>query len=176
MAASDPPRGRHLPDARWLGLVAKVSTLLVVVALLGLLVRAGIDVIIESERTALALAEQNLRNLVWLEAQRVLAREGPAGLPPLAGQDPRQWAEPGGSPAGPGPPPYDPAALAAGLRERWHFDPRHGELVYRSDWLPGGERRWRVELVFDGADSPTPGLPRDLRLVPRPPRDERAGR
>ncbi|MBS3896306.1 hypothetical protein [Silanimonas sp.] len=172
MAGSGRPSGRHLPDARWLGTVARVATLLLVVTLLGLLVRAGIDIIVESERTALDLAETNLRNLVWLEAQRTLAREGPAGLPPLAGQDPRQWAEPGGSPAGPGAAPHDPEAVAAGLRERWHFDERRGELVYRSGWLPGGERRWRVELMFDGADSPTPGLPRNLRLVQRPPRGD----
>lgn len=170
MAGKDGLRPPHLPDAGWLGWVARVSALLVVVSLLGLLLRAGIDLIVEGERTALALAETNLRNLVWLEAQRVLAREGPAGLPRLAGQDPRQWAAPGGSPAGPGAAPHDPEAVAAGLRERWHFDPRRGELVYHSAWLPGGERRWRVELVFDGSDSATPGLARDLRLVQRPPR------
>jgi len=163
-----------LPDARWLAKAASISTLLLAVALLGLLARVSIDVLIESERIALGQAEINLRNLVWLEAQRTLAREGPAGLPALAGRDPRQWAEPGGSPVGPGAPPFDTEAVAAGLRERWHFDPRRGELVYRSGWLPGGERRWRVELEFDGADSPTPGLPRSLRLVQRPPRsDER---
>lgn len=172
MAGSGMPSGRHLPDVRWLGMVARVATLLLVVILLGFLARAGIDIIVESERTALELAETNLRNLVWLEAQRVLAREGPAGLPPLAGQDPRQWAAPGGSPAGPGAAPHDPEAVAAGLRERWHFDEGRGELVYRSGWLPGGERRWRVELMFDGADSPTPGLPRNLRLVQRPPRGD----
>lgn len=150
--------------AGWLRQISRVLSLLLIAVMLGLLLQSGLRVIAESEALALDLAEQNLRNLVWLQAQRTLAREGSAGLRPLAGQDPRQWAAAHGSPAGPGPRPHDPQALATGLRERWFFDPARGELVYRSRWIEGGERRWTVVLVVDPADSPTPGLPRDLRL------------
>lgn len=163
---------RHLADARWLAKVARSGTLVVVVALLGVLVRAGVDVVVESERTALDLAETNLRHLVWLEARRVLAREGLAGLHRLEGQDPRQWGEAGGSPVAPVAAPFDAGAVGAGMRERWRFDASRRELVYHAAWLPGGERRWRVQLVVDGADSPTPGLVRDVELVRRPPRYE----
>lgn len=169
MASPGAAAERRLPHSRWWGKAAWSGTLVVVVALIGMFGRAGVDVANESERTALELAETNLRNLVWLEAQRVLAGEGPKGLRALEGQDPRQWGASGGSPVAPGLPPYDAEAVAAGLRERWRFDRARGELVYRAEWLPGGERRWRVELVLDAADSPTPGLARDLRLVSRPP-------
>ena len=91
MASPGAAAERRLPHSRWWGKAAWSGTLVVVVALIGMFGRAGVDVANESERTALELAETNLRNLVWLEAQRVLAREGPKGLRALEGQDPRQW-------------------------------------------------------------------------------------
>ena len=157
-------------DAGWLRQLSRVLVLLMLVALAAVLFRAGRDVLSEGERMALQMAEQNLENLVWLEAKRAVNEEGVDGLRRRAGQDPRVWARdrlstlpmaerPGG-------------ALPAWAEERWSFDASRGELVYRPAWLDGGERRWRVELAVDGVDSPTPGLARDLLLVrvsdPRP--------
>ncbi|GAB3735662.1 hypothetical protein GCM10028794_15390 [Silanimonas algicola] len=153
-------------NAGWLRQVNRAVTLLIVVVLSTLLFRAGRDVLAEGERMALGLAEQNLENLVWLEGKRVVVEEGVAGLERRAGSDPRRWAQdrlsalpaeavPGG-------------ALPSWAEERWTFDAARGELVYRVTWLEGGDRRWRVELLRDGVDSSTPGLARDLLLVPVP--------
>jgi len=151
--------------AGWSRQVSRALTLLLIAVLLALLLRAGQNILGESERIALDLAERNLRNLVWLEARRVTAEEGVAGLRLRAGQDPRPWAEqrigtrhPVGPPAGP---------LSEWAEQRWSFDADRGELVYHPAWMRGGERRWRVELREDGVDSPTPGLARDLFLVRR---------
>ncbi len=151
-------------NAGWLRQVNRAVSLLIVVVLATLLFRAGRDVLAEGERLALGLAEQNLENLVWLEGKRVVAEEGIAGLERRAGSDPRRWAQDrlAALPAGeiPGGP------LPSWADERWSFDAARGELVYRVTWLEGGDRRWRVELVLDRVESSTPGLARDLLLVP----------
>lgn len=150
-------------NAGWLRHVNRAVSLLIVVVLVTLLFRAGRDILAEGERMALDLAEQNLENLVWLEGKRVVAEEGVAGLEQRAGSDPRTWAQdrvaalrPEERPGGP---------LPSWADDRWTFDPVRGELVYRVTWLDGGDRRWRVEVFRDGADSSTPGLARDLLLV-----------
>ena len=150
-------------NAGWLRHVTRAVGLLIVVVLAALLFRAGRDILAEGERMALDLAEQNLENLVWLEGKRVLAEEGAEGLVRRAGSDPRAWAQdrmaalrPEEMPGGP---------LPSWAEERWTFDAARGELVYRVAWLDGGDRRWRVVLVRDGAGSPTPDLARDLLLV-----------
>ena len=150
-------------NAGWLRQVSRALSLLIIVVLATLLFRAGRDILGEGERMALDLAEQNLENLVWLEGKRVVAEEGVAGLQRRAGSDPRAWAQdrvaalrPEDVPGGP---------LPSWADERWSFDAARGELVYRVTWLEGGDRRWRVELLLDGAGSPTPGLARDLLLV-----------
>lgn len=150
-------------DAGWLRQLSRVLVLVMVVALAAVLFRAGRDVLAEGERMALQMAEQNLENLVWLEAKRAVNEEGVEGLRRRAGQDPRLWARDrlaalpiAERPGGP---------LPEWAEDRWSFDAARGELVYQPTWLDGGERRWRVILVADGADSPTPGLARDLLLV-----------
>ncbi len=149
--------------AGWLRQVSRALSLLIIVVLVTLLFRAGRDILAEGERMALDLAEKNLENLVWLEGKRVVGEEGVDGLRRRAGSDPRTWAQdrlasvrPDEQPAGP---------LPAWADDRWSFDAARGELVYRVTWLDGGDRRWRVELLVDGAGSPTPGLARDLLLV-----------
>jgi hypothetical protein len=150
-------------NAGWLRHVSRALSLLIIAVLVVLLFRAGRDILAEGERMALDLAEQNLENLVWLEGKRVVAEEGVAGLQRRVGSDPRTWAQdrvgalrPDEQPGG---------LLPAWADDRWAFDATRGELVYRVTWLEGGDRRWRVELVVDGAGSPTPGLARDLLLV-----------
>ncbi len=150
-------------NAGWLRHVNRAVSLLIVVVLLTPLFRAGRDILAEGERMALDLAEQNLENLVWLEAKRVVAEEGMGGLERRAGSDPRGWAQDrlaavplADRPTGP---------LPAWADERWRFDPARGELVYRVTWLEGGDRRWRVAVYRDDAGSSTPGLARDLLLV-----------
>lgn len=149
--------------AGWLRQLSRAMALLVIVLLVALLFRAGRAALAEGEQMALDMAEQNLEDLVWLEAKRALAEEGVDGLRRRAGGDPRRWAQdriatlrPGDLPAGP---------LPEWAAERWSFDAARGELVYRPAWLEGGERRWRVDLQQDDANSPTPGLARDLLLV-----------
>ncbi len=149
-------------DAGWLKLVSRALALLIVVVLIVLLFMAGRSVLAEGERLALGLAEKHLENLVWLEGKRALAEGGVDGLRSRAGSDPRTWAQdrllavrPSDAPAGPMP------EWAGG---RWTFDAIRGELVYRALWLPEGDHRWRVHLLVDGVDSPTPGLARDLLL------------
>ena len=149
--------------AGWVRQVTRAVSLLIVVVLATLLFRAGRDILAEGERMALDLAEQNLENLVWLEGKRVLAEEGRDGLAARAGSDPRAWAQ--DRMAALRPEEIPGGALPSWADERWAFDAAKGELVYRVTWLDGGDRRWRVELVRDGADSPTPGLVRDLQLV-----------
>lgn len=150
-------------NAGWLRHVNRAVSLLIIVVLVTLLFRAGRDILAEGERMALDLAEQNLKNLVWLEGKRVVAEEGVEGLRRRAGSDPRSWAQdrlaglrPDEMPAGP---------LPQWADERWTFDAARGELVYRVTWLEGGDRRWRVALLQDDAGSSTPGLARDLLLV-----------
>ena len=149
--------------AGWLRQLSRAMALLIIVVLVALLFRAGREALAEGEQMALDMAEQNLEDLVWLEARRALAEEGVEGLRRRAGQDPRLWARDrlaalpiAERPAGP---------LPEWAEERWSFNAARGELVYQPTWLDGGERRWRVVLVEDGADSPTPGLARDLLLV-----------
>lgn len=150
-------------NAGWLRQVSRALSLLIVVVLLALLFRGGRAVLAEGERMALGMAEKHLENLVWLEAKRAIGEEGIESLRRRAGQDPRAWARdrialarPGDAPAGP---------LPDWADERWSFDPRSGELRYSTTWIEGGEVRWRVMLVEEGADGPTPGQPRDLVLV-----------
>ena len=150
-------------NAGWLRQVSRALALVIVVILLALLFRAGRSVLAEGERMALDLAEEHLEDLVWLEGKRALAVEGVEGLRRRAGTDPRAWAQdrlasarPDDVPAG---------ALPDWADERWSFDAARGELVYRAAWIEDGDRRWRVDLQVDGADSPTPGLARDLLLV-----------
>jgi len=150
-------------SAGWLRHVNRAVSLLIIVVLLTLLFRAGRDILAEGERMALDLAEQNLKNLVWLEGKRVVAEEGVDGLRRRAGSDPRTWAQDRLADLRPDERPGGPLPSWAG--ERWTFDPARGELVYRVTWLDGGDRRWRVALVQDSAESPTPGLARDLLLV-----------
>lgn len=149
-------------DAGWLKLLSRALGLLIVVVLIGLLFQAGRSVLAEGERLALGLAEEHLEDLVWLEGKRALAEEGVDGLRRRAGSDPRTWAQdrllavrPSDAPAGP---------LPEWADDRWTFDAARGELVYRALWLPEGDHRWRIRLLVDGVDSPTPGLARDLRL------------
>lgn len=150
-------------DARrnlgWQRLFARMAALLLILLLVGVLVRSALGVIARAETVGLELAEQNLRNLVWLKAQRTVAAEGMAGLPALAGQDPRPWGDAGDA-AGPG----GATTLQTEMDRRWSFDSASGELVYRSSWLEEGERRWRVVLIGEGAGGPTPGLARGLLL------------
>lgn len=150
-------------NAGWLRLLVRVMGLVIMVALSVFLLGAGRSALAEGERLALELAEQNLRNLVWLEGKRVAGEEGVEGLQRRAGGDPRAWAKdriaagrPGDAPAG---------ALPAWADDRWRFDPVRGELVYTPTWMPGGPIRWKVVLQVDGVDSSTPGLARDLLLV-----------
>ena len=150
-------------DAGWLRQLSRVLVLLMVVMLVAVLFRAGRDVLAEGERMALQMAEQNLENLVWLEAKRVVNEEGVEVLRRRAVQDPRVWARDRLSSLPMAERPGD--ALPAWAEDRWSFDDTRGELVYRPSWIEGGERRWRVELIEDGADSLTPGLARDLLLV-----------
>ncbi|HAI60210.1 MAG TPA: hypothetical protein DCM32_10095 [Xanthomonadaceae bacterium] len=157
------PAGYATTDAGWLRQVSRALALLIVVALVVLLLRIGRDVLAEGERMALRMAEQNLENLVWLEGKRALVEEGAAGLHRRAGGDPRAWAQDRLATV--------PAAdlptgkLPAWAEQNWSFDAASGELRYTPAWLPGGVRRWRVELVRDGVESPSPGLARDLLLV-----------
>lgn len=151
-------------NAGWLRQVNRAVSLLVVVVLATLLFRAGRDILVEGERMALELAEQNLENLVWLEGKRVVAEEGVAGLQRRAGSDPRTWAQDRMASLGPDAVPGGP--LPSWAEDRWRFDAARGELVYRVTWLDGGDRRWRVEVLRDGDESSTPGLARDLLLVP----------
>lgn len=153
--------------AGWLRQLSRALALLIVVVLVAVLFRAGREVLAEGEQMALGMAEQNLEDLVWLEAQRALAEEGIEGLHRRAGGDPRRWAQDRLATARPGDLPAGPLPEWAG--ERWRFDGQRGELVYEPVWMAGGERRWRVELQQDGVDSMTPGLARDLLLVRRDP-------
>jgi len=146
-------------DLGWQRLFARMAALLLILLLVGVLVRSALDVIARAETVSLELAEQNLRNLVWLKAQRTVAAQGVAGLPALAGQDPRPWADVFGV-AGSG----GATTLQTEMDRRWSFDSTSGELAYRSSWLEEGERRWRVELIVEGAEGPTPGLARGLQL------------
>lgn len=148
-------------DARWLRLLVRVLVLMIISALVVVLLRGARDGLAEGERMALDMAERNLKNVVWLEAQRTIANEGVAALESRAGKDPRAWMRPlnaneGGAPT---------EAMAEFVEARWSFDEKRGELVYRADWLPAGDRRWRVELVRDGDGKPPLGLARDLLLV-----------
>ena len=154
--------------AGWLRQLSRAMALLIIVVLVALLFRAGREALAEGEQMALDMAEQNLEDLVWLEARRALAEEGVEGLRRRAGGDPRTWAQDRIGTLRPDDLPTGPLPEWAG--ERWYFDARRGELVYRPVWMSGGERRWRVELQQDGVDSPTPGLARDLLVVRiRPP-------
>lgn len=158
--------------AGWARHTSRAVGLVIIVALMGLLFRSATAVLAEGERLALDMAEQNLRDLVWLEGKRVLAEEGAAGLERRAGSDPRAWAQDrlAARPAG------DDLAgpLPAWAEERWRFDAARGELVYAATWIEDGDRRWRVVLQRDSAGTPTDRVARDLLLVrvdgPAPPR------
>lgn len=151
-------RARASLDARRIRHLSRVLALLLVALLAALLLRAGRDVLAEGERMALQMAEQHLENLVWLEGQRALAEEGPAGLQRRAGTDPRRWPQDrlSAPPAG---------GVPTWVDARWTYDDASGELRYHPAWLPGGVWRWRVEARREGVDSPSPGLARDLLLV-----------
>ena len=146
-------------DLGWQRLFARMAALLLILLLVGVLVRSALNVIARAETVSLELAEQNLRNLVWLKAQRTVAAQGVVGLPALAGQDPRPWADAVGV-AGFG----AATTLQTEMDRRWTFDSASGELVYRSSWLEEGERRWRVVIVAEGADGPTSRLARGVQL------------
>lgn len=152
--------------AGWSRRLSHAVVLLVLALLAAVLLRAGHAVLAEGEALALDMAERHLRNLVWLEGQRTLAREGVAGLAARVGQDPRAWAEPW--PAELVPPPMGRAAAPA-MASRWRFDTARGELVYTPAWLPEPERRWRVVLPSNGDGSPTPYLAPGLLLERVPP-------
>lgn len=165
MRPSDRP-GLATTHAGWLRQINRAASLLIVIVLLALLFRAGREALAEGERMALGLAEQHLQNLVWLEAKRVIAEEGITGLQRRVGQDPRVWAR--GGIAVELPETVRQAGLPGWAEERWSFDAIRGELHYQATWIEDGDARWRVELVKDGLDSPSPGLARDLRLVRLP--------
>jgi len=159
--------------AGWSRRLRHAAALLVLALLAAVLLRAGHAVLAEGEALALDMAERHLRNLVWLEGQRTLAREGAAGLAARVGRDPRAWAEPWPAELGPGR--TGPSAAPA-MDARWHFDAARGELVYTPAWLPEPERRWRVVLPSDGDGSPAPSLAQGLLLERVPPsRPEPAG-
>lgn len=150
-----------IADARWLRLLVRVLVLIMVFAFVAVLLRGARDGLAEGERMALSLAERNLINVVWLEAQRTIANEGVAGLELRAGKDPRQWMQPIKPRQGP----QQPGGMAAFVEARWSFDSARGELVYTADWLPAGDRRWRVEVLRDGDGKSPHGLARDLHLL-----------
>ena len=120
--------------AGWARHTSRAVGLVIIVALMGLLFRSATAVLAEGERLALDMAEQNLRDLVWLEGKRVLAEEGAAGLERRAGSDPRAWAQDrlAARPAG------DDLAgpLPAWAEERWRFDAARGGKGLAS--RPGG--------------------------------------
>jgi hypothetical protein len=153
---------RASTDTGWVRLLSRALGLLVVALLMLVLQRAGRELLAEGERLGLGLAEENLRNLVWLEGRRVLAEEGVAGLERRAGGDPRAWARARLAAARPG---DVPAVEPLWAESRWRFDAARGELVYHSRWLDEGDHRWRVELRDDRGKPAAPGQGRDLQLV-----------
>ncbi|GIX39283.1 MAG: hypothetical protein KatS3mg128_0332 [Silanimonas sp.] len=147
--------------AGWSRRLAHAAALLVLALLAAVLLRAGHAVLAEGEALALDMAERHLRNLVWLEGQRVLAREGVAGLAARVGQDPRAWTEPWPAELGQD---RSNRAAAPAMDTRWQFDAARGELVYTPAWLPEPERRWRVVLSLAADERLTPAQAQGLRL------------
>lgn len=137
-------------NAAWLRRLQWALGLLLVAALLGVLLPRHVALERAAERLALRQEARALRDGVWLQAQRMLASRGVAGLAELVNRDPRQWRDSGGS-------------SSAGMSGGFRFESTTGELIYTPRWMEGGERRWQVQLVRTSVNGGIP-QPRSVEL------------
>jgi hypothetical protein len=136
MALPERPR-LATTEARSLRWFSRALTALIVLALLGLWAQATRRIVEDGQRLALQLAERHLRNVVWLEGQRVLREEGGGALERRVGADPRDWLGPAVDADGRAIP--DPLRGAA-----WGYSPASRQLCHRAVWHAAGRRCWQV--------------------------------